>query len=75
MGQEYSVLLGAEVGIASSSAIPHLGHDPGRSETTSGSIGQIYLLVGAGFGVAGFAWDWDDGDADSDFAGAPATPN
>src|SRR5271168_945234 len=31
--------------VAGSRSMPHLGHDPGLSEITSGCIGQIYWLL------------------------------
>jgi len=40
-------------GIMGSSAIPHLGHAPGRSCTTSGCIGQVYFAPGGADALAG----------------------
>src|SRR4029077_10208948 len=40
------------VTVRGSSAMPHLGHEPGRSLTTSGGIGQVYSTE---FGVSGVA--------------------
>ena len=37
-----------------SSAIPHLGHAPGRLLMTSGCIGQVYSTDGGAGGVRGF---------------------
>src|SRR5581483_10554259 len=34
-------------GTRGSSAMPHFGHAPGLSDTTSGSIGQIHSTLGA----------------------------
>jgi hypothetical protein len=44
MGQKYSVVV--RVRSSGSNAIPHLGHEPGLLEITSGSIGQKYFAVG-----------------------------
>jgi hypothetical protein len=44
MGQKYSVVV--RLRNSGSNAIPHLGHDPGFPEVTSGSIGQKYFAVG-----------------------------
>jgi hypothetical protein len=44
MGQKYSVVV--RLINSGSSAIPHLGHDPGLLEITSGSMGQKYFAVG-----------------------------
>src|SRR6185295_5070379 len=37
-----------------SSAMPHFGHGPGLSDTTSGSMGQVYLAArGSGLAARG----------------------
>jgi hypothetical protein len=49
LGMNYIFMAGFLAASFLTSVIPHLGHLPGLSKTTSACIGQVYWIFAAGF--------------------------